>query len=126
MKIENLRVLIVEDENIHQEFITESLNDLGIRYLSIANSVAEAKLKIANAIEKFHFIISDYNMPGQHGGELLRYLYSIEYGVPFVFFTNSIQFEFLPEDHMFLGVLHKSEMIELENLLKKLPILNSK
>ena len=121
-----MKVLVVDDEQVMRDIVIEKLNQLGIQKVVEASSVPEAKkiLESLSADEKFDLIVSDYTMPGDHGGDLLRYLYANKINLPFILFTSSIHLDLPPTDRNFLGVIAKPDLARLSSTVKS--IYNSK
>jgi CheY-like chemotaxis protein len=109
------QVLIVDDLELMREILHEELSVLGITEILHASNIFEAKKLLNNDID---LIISDYDMPGGTGGDLLRHLYKMGIEKKFVLFTNSVHFDLPPTDHNFLGILPKMEIKKLRNLLE--------
>ena len=73
------RILIVDDMASICEQLREMLSELGYMFVSVAADTKTAKEMItsANAENKpFHLVLSDINMPGESGLDLLKWLRS--------------------------------------------------
>lgn len=68
---EKLKVLIVDDTTTSRLLVNNSLSELGIRQVTMAEDGEEA-YKIMTSNTPCHMIISDYNMPKMDGLELLK------------------------------------------------------
>jgi DNA-binding NtrC family response regulator len=66
-----VRILVVDDDPDLLEITAECLQQSGHEIVS-AESVAAAKVSLAN--ETFDIVVTDYNMPGGGGGELVRFV----------------------------------------------------
>jgi CheY-like chemotaxis protein len=112
-----MKVLVVDDEQIMRDIVIEKLSQIGIKSVVEAASVPEAK-KILTSEEKFDLIVSDYTMPGDHGGDLLRFLYANKISLPFILFTSSINLDLPPTDTNFLGIVAKPDLARLTSTVK--------
>ena len=66
---DSLRVMVIDDMSVSRALITQSLEELGIRHIDTeTNSTAALGKLSANPV---HLVISDMNMPGMTGLELL-------------------------------------------------------
>lgn len=70
--IEAIRVLIVDDSATSRKQIGKVLNNMGIRFITMANDGQEALEIFSQAQESFDLIITDYNMPEIDGQELTQ------------------------------------------------------
>jgi CheY-like chemotaxis protein len=113
-----LQVLLVDDEEIMREIVVEKLAGMSIMRTTEAASVAEAKTHLMSN-KQFDLIISDYQMPGGHGGELLSYLYEKNFKLPFILLTNTMYPELPATDEHFLGIVEKLNLSKLEELVVK-------
>ena len=71
------RILIVDDMASICEQLKEMLSSLGYKNMGIAANTSEAKEKITNALTEnspYSLVLSDINMPGENGLELLKWL----------------------------------------------------
>jgi len=66
----NMRILIVDDFSTMRRIIKNLLNDLGYTNTSEAEDGNSALTVLAQA--PFDFVVTDWNMPGMTGIELLR------------------------------------------------------
>lgn len=116
-----MKILVVEDEDVMREIVIEKLSLLGISSVQEAGSVSEAKtiLEALAKDEEFDLIVSDYQMPGDHGGNLLRYIYEKKIRTQFVLFTSSLELDLPILDENFLGIIEKPHLDRLMNLIEK-------
>ena len=68
----SLRIMVVDDMAISRALIAQSLEEIGIAYLSTESDPKAALGKLAAA--PVHLVISDMNMPGMSGLDLLEAL----------------------------------------------------
>ena len=66
----NMRILVVDDFSTMRRIIRNILRQLGYANIEEADDGTSAMAKLKN--EKFDFVISDWNMPGMSGLELLQ------------------------------------------------------
>ncbi|MGY6410981.1 MAG: response regulator [Alkalilacustris sp.] len=66
---ENLHILIVDDMSTSRGLITQAMDELGITNYDTENDGASALKRLAT--RPVHLVISDFNMPGMNGLELL-------------------------------------------------------
>lgn len=66
---ESLRVMVVDDMSVSRALITQSLDEMGLRGYQTESDAKAALGKLAAA--PVHLVISDMNMPGMSGLELL-------------------------------------------------------
>ena len=69
---DQLRVMVVDDMSTSRGLIVQALEAFGIRSVSHAPGGAEALATMAKS--PVHLVISDYNMPGMDGLQLLQTL----------------------------------------------------
>ena len=68
----SLRIMVVDDMAISRALIAQSLEEIGIAHLSTESDPKAALGKLAAA--PVHLVISDMNMPGMSGLDLLEAL----------------------------------------------------
>lgn len=73
---DQLRIIVVDDMSTSRGLITQALDGFGIRQIESASDGPEALAKIAKW--PVHLVISDMNMPGMNGLQLLHALRSAE------------------------------------------------
>ena len=65
-----LKVMIVDDMSVSRGLMMQSLEEIGIKNIDFQTSGAEAVNRLG--VNPAHLIISDYNMPGMSGLDLLE------------------------------------------------------
>jgi len=78
------RILVVEDDAALREALTDTLELAGQRVVSAENG--EAALALLGR-EKVDMVLSDVQMPGMDGHELLRRVKAVRPGIPFILMT---------------------------------------
>jgi two-component system chemotaxis response regulator CheY len=69
---DSLRVMVVDDMSVSRALIEQALDEMGVRhYLTEGDSKAALGKLVASPV---HLVISDMNMPGLNGLQLLRAL----------------------------------------------------
>ncbi len=69
---DNLKVMIVDDMSVSRALLHQSLEEIGIWQVVAENSGLDALPKLA--VSPVHLVISDHNMPGMNGLQLLEKL----------------------------------------------------
>ena len=80
------KILIVDDDEDLLRLTGEYLRSVGIEY-DLADSAQQARNSLKHS--GYDMIVSDFNMPGESGLDLLRYVSSIYPETPFVLMTGS-------------------------------------
>ncbi len=83
---ESVRILVVDDEELNQRYISHILKDAGYR-VEVASDGIVGLMQISR--EKFDLILSDINMPNLDGFQLLEYMNVNEYDIPVVFMSGN-------------------------------------
>lgn len=66
---DSLRVMVVDDMSVSRALITQSLEEIGLRHVATESDSRTALGKLA--ANPVHLVISDMNMPGLSGLDLL-------------------------------------------------------
>lgn len=66
---DSLRVMVVDDMSVSRALITQSLEEIGVRHVATESDSRTALGKLA--ANPVHLVISDMNMPGLSGLDLL-------------------------------------------------------
>lgn len=66
----SIRVMVVDDMSTSRAIITQCLDEIGIAQYNIENS-GESALETLS-VNPVHLVLSDYNMPGMDGLQLLQ------------------------------------------------------
>ncbi|EEW24193.1 response regulator [Rhodobacter ferrooxidans] len=69
---ETIRIMVVDDMSISRALITQSLEEIGIKHIATESDPRAALGKLVAA--PVHLVISDMNMPGMSGLDLLEAL----------------------------------------------------
>lgn len=104
-----LKVMIVDDMSVSRGLLMQSLEEIGIQDIDYEKSGQEAFSKLA--ANPVHLIISDYNMPGMSGLDLLEKIRttSSNQQVGFILVTGTPS----PE------IISRGRALGLNNLVKK-------
>lgn len=106
---EQIRIMVVDDMATSRGLIIQALEEMGVKHCTFENTGDAAFKELAN--NPVHLIISDYNMPGMSGLDLLKsvrsYLPTARTG--FILITGS------PDP----AVLQAGIKIGLNNYIKK-------
>jgi PAS domain S-box-containing protein len=81
-----IQVLLVDDEAVLSELAKEWLESYGDIEVTTVASAAECLLRLRNG--RFDVVVSDYQMPGMDGIELLKTLRAEGNTLPFILFTG--------------------------------------
>lgn len=84
----SLSLLLAEDEPFARRLTLATLQRIGIRNVVVVENGTEALNAIAAARAPFHLILSDWNMPGMNGLELLRLVREEHMHMPFLMLTG--------------------------------------
>lgn len=106
---DSLRVMVVDDMSVSRALISQSLEEIGIRHVATeADSRAALGKLAANPV---HLVISDMNMPGLSGLDLLGAIRQNRntQRMGFILITGTPT----PE------ILHKGQQLGLNNLIRK-------
>ena len=93
----NLDVLVVDDTTVSRALLTNNLQELGFTRLRVENDGKEALHTLM--MKPAHLVVSDYNMPGVNGLELLRALreFPATRGCGFILVTGRMDATLLEE-----------------------------
>lgn len=69
---DSLQIMVVDDMAVSRALIEQSLNEMGVMHVSAENDARAAFGKLTTA--PVHLVISDMNMPGMNGLQLLESL----------------------------------------------------
>tara|TARA_R110002020_G_scaffold236875_10_gene449158 strand:- start:2869 stop:3255 length:387 start_codon:yes stop_codon:yes gene_type:complete len=110
MSIRNkLHIMIVDDMSTSRGIITQELDTLGVTNYTYEKSGIEALNRLA--ARPVHLVMSDYNMPGMNGLELLAELRKVPklQNIAFILVTGS------PTNDM----IERGKSLRLNSILKK-------
>lgn len=106
---DQLRVMVVDDMSTSRGLITNALDSFGVRQVGSASDGSAALQKLAAS--PVHLVISDYNMPGMDGLQLLHALRSHgpTSGVGFLLITGRADRD----------IIERGKQLGMNNFLKK-------
>lgn len=106
---DQLRIMVVDDMSTSRGLITQALDAMGIRQIGYATDGPGALLILEKT--PVHLVISDYNMPGMDGLQLLHALRSNARtkGVGFILITGRADRE----------IIETGKKLGMNNFLKK-------
>lgn len=106
---DQLRIMVVDDMSTSRGLITQALDAMGIRQVGYASDGPGALAAIEKA--PVHLVISDYNMPGMDGLQLLQALRANPRtkGVGFILITGRADKE----------IIDNGRRLGMNNFLKK-------
>jgi two-component system chemotaxis response regulator CheY len=67
-----LKVMVVDDMSVSRGLLAQCLEEMGLQNLEYEKSGQDAYAKLAES--PVHLVISDYNMPGMSGLDLLQHV----------------------------------------------------
>ncbi len=111
-------LLIIEDEIQLLRLLKLSLEDFADHVFTAING--EEALRILST-EKIHCVVSDINMPGLSGMDVIREIRSSDNDVPFIFYTGHGSPELMTEAAKYgaLDFLDKPKLDGLEDGVKR-------
>lgn len=90
-KLDNLKVLVVDDEKLIKKLVCEVLSKLGFYHIKLASSGREA-MELVEEFD-FDFIITDWHMKDLNGIDLIRHVRSSPLSkngrIPFIMLTGN-------------------------------------
>jgi len=106
---DSLRVMVIDDMSVSRALIAQALDEIGIKHYSTENDARSALGKLA--ANPVHLVISDMNMPGMTGLQLLGSLRQARatQKIGFILITGSPT----PE------VVREGQELGLNNLVRK-------
>ncbi len=106
---DQIRVMVVDDMSTSRGLITQALDAFGIRNVATSSDGPTALKALESA--PVHLVISDYNMPGMDGLQLLHHLRSgaRTKGVGFILITGKAD----------KAIIDQGRTLGMNNFLKK-------
>ena len=106
---DSLRMMVVDDMSVSRGLIVQALEEIGIKQIDYCNDGETAFKRLA--AKPVHLVISDYNMPGANGLQLLAGLrqYKTTQRIGFILITGTAS----PE------LIEKGNQLGMNNYLKK-------
>lgn len=106
---DRLSVMVVDDMSVSRGLIIQALEDIGIKMIDYCVDGESAFKKLAG--KPAHLVISDYNMPGANGLQLLAGLrqYQTTQRIGFILITGTASQE----------IIDKGNQLGMNNYLKK-------
>lgn len=106
---DQLKIMVVDDMATSRGLIINALQQIGIKNFTYEADGKAAFASLTN--NPVHLVISDYNMPGMNGLELLHALrtYKPTSRVGFILVTGSAE----------MGLIQKGSKLGMNNYLKK-------
>lgn len=104
-----IKIMVVDDMSVSRALVVQPLESVGVQNISYVKDGQAAMEKLTSS--PVHLVISDYNMPGMDGLQLLQALRSNQatQKIGFILITGS-------EDG---GVVSKGKALGMNNFLKK-------
>ena len=87
-KLEEMKILVVEDQPEARAMMKEMLSDMGVTQIFESKDGREALTFVDNAFDFVDIIVCDWNMPSVSGVELLRQIRSVDPDIPFLMVTG--------------------------------------
>ena len=82
-------ILVVEDEELIQDFVKDALTDGGFDYVAIASG-AEALTLLKSGVVKYRALVTDVNLEGgMCGWDVARHVREIDPSFPVVYITGA-------------------------------------
>ena len=106
---DSIRIMVVDDMAVSRALIAQSLEEIGVKHLATENDPRAALGKLAAA--PVHLVISDMNMPGMSGLDLLEALRKNKstQRIGFILITGTPSAE----------ILKRGQELGVNNLVKK-------
>lgn len=84
----HLSVLVVEDDAFARKLTFAALQRIGVRKIVTCEHGSDALVTLERARDPFNLVVSDWNMPGMNGLELLRLVREQHMHMPFLMITG--------------------------------------
>lgn len=117
--LKSSKVLLLEDNEINQEIITDLLFDSGI-VIDIANNGIEAIKMFESNLGKYELILMDIQMPILDGYEATKKIRQIDVNIPIIALTANAMKEDIEKTKLAGMNKHLNKPIEVEKLFETL------
>lgn len=112
-----IHILVVEDDKMNAHLLIESLKDCTKKVTHFYN--AEEAINFIDTQPKIDIIVTDINLPGKSGENLMKYCKTQGYGLPIIALTAHIQKDkkekYLQSgfDHVYTKPFSKKDILEM-------------
>ena len=119
LKKDRYRVMLIEDEDMVRDVISEILTDLSYHVVSFSNGVAALDYYKKNSSE-IDIVISDMRMPNMTGLQLNKKLRALNPKLPFIMLSGFVNEITLEEDEITTILAKPVTVKNMENAIKTL------
>ncbi|PZP53365.1 MAG: response regulator [Micavibrio aeruginosavorus] len=126
VKLDKLRVMIVDDQADMRGMIRHMLAELGVNQVFEAIDGKQAMAFMDDAIDMIDLVICDWNMPVMSGVEVLRQLRSVDHDMPFLMVTGRNDINSVSEAKASGVTAYISKPFSLDQLENKIKIIVSR
>ncbi|NHJ01045.1 MAG: response regulator [Candidatus Heimdallarchaeota archaeon] len=83
----NAKILLIEDSKDHQFLFMQKLNSIGLTNIIVCETGEQAIYELENDPE-YSLIVSDYNLPGKSGIDLIKEMRNMKLEIPIIMITG--------------------------------------